>query len=68
MDGFERVNQVSEKHPTSRADAKPSLASSRGSAIEIDSKVNRSTKHGATEANIPGVAARYNYFTAHHIS
>ncbi|KAL8549227.1 hypothetical protein ACS0TY_008177 [Phlomoides rotata] len=58
MDGFFRVNQVSEKRPTSRADAEPSLAASSGSAVKVDPNMNRSTKQGATEANTPEVPVR----------
>lgn len=59
LDGFSRVNQVSEKRQTYRADAKPSLASTSGSSVKVDPNMNRSTKHDATEANTPEVSVRY---------
>ncbi|KAI3462116.1 hypothetical protein Pfo_018779 [Paulownia fortunei] len=55
---FRHVNQVSEKLSTSRADSKPSLATSGGSATEVEPNMYKSTKLAATEVNTPEVSAR----------
>ncbi|KAL0423145.1 UNVERIFIED_CONTAM: hypothetical protein Sradi_0849300 [Sesamum radiatum] len=51
-------SQVSQKLPTSRADASPSLATSGGSATEVEPIVYKSNKSGATEVNNPEAPVR----------
>ncbi|PIN16970.1 hypothetical protein CDL12_10361 [Handroanthus impetiginosus] len=55
---FHRVNKVSERVPTSRADANPSVASSSAAATEVEPNMYPSTKSAATEVNTPEVPVR----------
>lgn len=55
---FQHQNQVSESLPTIRADADPRSATSRGSAVEIESIKYKSTMLGAAEVETSEVSAR----------
>ncbi|KAK4430529.1 hypothetical protein Salat_1353600 [Sesamum alatum] len=58
LGSFQHINQVSEKLPTSRADASPSLATSGGSATEVEPTTYKSNKSGVTEVNTPETPVR----------
>ncbi|KAL0381664.1 UNVERIFIED_CONTAM: hypothetical protein Sangu_0230700 [Sesamum angustifolium] len=57
LGSFQHSSQVSQKLPTSRADASPSLATSGGSATE-ENLLCISNKSGATEVNNPEAPVR----------
>ncbi|KAL0396508.1 UNVERIFIED_CONTAM: hypothetical protein Scaly_0099200 [Sesamum calycinum] len=58
LGSFQHSSQVSQKLPTSRADASPSLATSGGSATEVEPIVYKSNKSGAREVNNPEAPVR----------